>query len=52
VPFDASRVDNNEGAIQGHLTDFAAGVTSVDEWEIVHEQQNGSNVVVVIQYSQ
>jgi len=51
MPFDATRVDNNAEAIQAHLSDFAAGVTTVDEWELVHEQRGGANVVVVIQYT-
>ncbi|WP_458211026.1 hypothetical protein [Haladaptatus sp. NG-SE-30] len=50
MPFDSARVANNADAIQTHLTDFAAGVTSVDSWAIVPEQR-GNNVIVTIEFT-
>lgn len=52
MPFDAARVENDAGSIETHLTDFAAGVTSIDEWEVSPEQARAGYVVVTKQFTQ
>lgn len=51
MPFDATRVPNDAASIQTHLTDFAAGVTSVDKWEIVGEQERRGYVVIIKEFT-
>lgn len=46
MPWDVTRVRTNPEAIETHLTDFAAGVTSIDEVEIAEAGTDYYNVVI------